>query len=290
MTRAPRQAVAVCAALATGVAGVAIGLSHSRSQILLTACLLALAVVWPARSVRAPWGLAAAAAALTGAATLVGYLVASEAVPSGASASPGRLVGLASVPVAMAAGWAAVARVPGLAARRAPPRYGAATAVGLIAVAVAIVPVPSIAGGDAGTDIWHGRTDTWSAGLEAVADRPLLGSGADSFFAATERYQHDAYARFAHDMPLELFVELGILGITLALALYLSAGRLLWRVRNLPTLWLLGPAFAAFLVTNLIDWTWHMAGPGSVWALALGGLLGTLAGPSTRQVQAAASV
>jgi hypothetical protein len=38
--------------------------------------------------------------------------------------------------------------------------------------------------------------------------------------------------------------------------------------------WLLGPAVAAFLVANLVDWTWHLAGASAVFALALGGLLG----------------
>jgi hypothetical protein len=34
-----------------------------------------------------------------------------------------------------------------------------------------------------------------------------------------------------------------------------------------------GPTVVAFLLANLIDWPWHLAGSGAVWAAALGGLL-----------------
>ncbi|HEX9417137.1 MAG TPA: hypothetical protein VF895_10570, partial [Gaiellaceae bacterium] len=83
---------------------------------------------------------------------------------------------------------------------------------------------------------------------------------------------HGRLTRFAHDLPLELGVELGILGLLLGIALYVAAGRALWRTRGSPALWLLGPAVAAFLLSNLVDWPWHLAGAGAVFALALGSL------------------
>jgi O-antigen ligase len=119
----------------------------------------------------------------------------------------------------------------------------------------------------------HGRIGEWRAAVRAAGERPLTGTGADSFWAASERYQDTALARFAHDLPLELLVELGLLGLVLSLALYAAGGRALWAARASPAGWLLGPAFAAFLVTDLIDWPWHMAGPGAVWAAALGALV-----------------
>src|SRR5205807_1553513 len=46
----------------------------------------------------------------------------------------------------------------------------------------------------------HGRLHLWHAGLEAFADRPLIGSGADSFILATARYQpRGSLVQFAHD-------------------------------------------------------------------------------------------
>ena len=39
--------------------------------------------------------------------------------------------------------------------------------------------------------------------------------------------------------------------------------------------WLLGPALALFMLSNADDWTWHLAGAGAIFALALGGLLGS---------------
>ena len=64
-------------------------------------------------------------------------------------------------------------------------------------------------------------------------------------------------------------------GLVLALALYAASGRALWRARRRdgPAFWLLGPPAAAFLAANLVDWPWHFAGSGAVWAAALGAIL-----------------
>jgi O-antigen ligase len=78
--------------------------------------------------------------------------------------------------------------------------------------------------------------------------------------------------RFAHDLPLEEWVETGIVGLLLTLAFYAAAGRSLWRARDSRALWLLGPAVAAFLLANLVDWPWHLAGVGALAFVALGGL------------------
>jgi hypothetical protein len=64
---------------------------------------------------------------------------------------------------------------------------------------------------------------------------------------------------------------LGIAGFLLALALYGACASALRRAG--PALWLLGPAVVAFLAFNLVDWTWHLAGAGALWAVALGGCL-----------------
>ncbi len=65
----------------------------------------------------------------------------------------------------------------------------------------------------------------------------------------------------------------GVLGLVLGIGLYAGAADALWRARASPALWLLGPAVAAFLVANLVDWPWHLAGLGAAWALAAGGLV-----------------
>jgi O-antigen ligase len=120
----------------------------------------------------------------------------------------------------------------------------------------------------------HGRTWMWNAGLDVAARRPLAGSGSATFLQATILNQpgHGRQTRFAHDLPLELWVELGALGLALGLGLYAACTRVVWRARGTPALWLAGPAVGAFLVSNTVDWTWHLACVGALFALALGAL------------------
>jgi len=120
-----------------------------------------------------------------------------------------------------------------------------------------------------GDSFLHGRDATWGAGLEAFLDRPLHGAGADAFLAASARHQDGAAISFAHNLPLELAVELGIAGLLLSLAIYWAIARLALRA---PRDWLFLPAGIAFPLANLLDWPWHLAGAGAVWALAAGTL------------------
>jgi hypothetical protein len=64
-----------------------------------------------------------------------------------------------------------------------------------------------------------------------------------------------------------------LLGLLLGISLYATAADLFRRADRAPELWLLGPAVGAFLVANLFDWPWHLAGLGAVWAAAAGGLM-----------------
>jgi O-antigen ligase len=122
------------------------------------------------------------------------------------------------------------------------------------------------------SDFLHGRGHEWSTALQVWFDRPSLGAGADAYYVASVRQQTIAASRFAHDLPLELAAELGVVGLLLGLALYASSVRVILRARGSASLWLLAPLVGAFLVSNLVDWTWHLAGLGCVWAAASGGL------------------
>ena len=171
--------------------------------------------------------------------------------------------------------------IGGLALAQRAPRLRPAAAVTALALAalagsMAFGAAPNRGEGPA-AGFLHGRTDTWGAALETFADRPLLGTGADAFLAGSARHQDGQTIRFAHNLPLELMVELGIAGLLLALALYATTARTLWATRrSVRMVWLLGPAAAVFPVTSLVDWQWHLAGAGAVWALAIGGLAGAV--------------
>lgn len=151
-----------------------------------------------------------------------------------------------------------------------------AAAVGMVALAVvAAVVLVSPAGTGSGRrdgGVTHGRIALWRAGVETFADRPLAGAGADAFLVASVRHQRDGPTVFAHDLPLELAVELGIAGLLAALALYVASVVAL-RQSRAPTRALFAPAVLAFLVASLVDWPWHLAGSGAVFALTLGAVV-----------------
>ena len=151
----------------------------------------------------------------------------------------------------------------------------AGIAAALAAGALAFGP-----GDGPGSGFLHGREDTWDAAVETFADRPLHGAGADAFLAGSARHQEGAAIVFAHNLPLELAAELGVAGLALALALYGALGALLWRRRANPASWPFGAAALAFPLSNLLDWPWHLAGSGAVWAVACGALAGTCEYPA----------
>ena len=162
--------------------------------------------------------------------------------------------------------------------------YRASRRPHLVAVGAAIVVAAGLLAFGPGegpeSGFLHGRADTWDAALETFFDRPVEGAGADAFLAGSARHQDGATIVFAHNLPLELAAELGILGFLLALALYAATVELAWAARTTPAGWLFAPAALAFLASSLLDWPWHLAGMGAVWALACGGLVGTRLWPA----------
>lgn len=275
MTRTEGRAASALAAALASVAGIALALTASRAQAVLAACVLVAAITWPAGTVGASRTRVAGACGLVAIAALAAALLADGEATARASSELGRVLRLSGIVVIGAAAWHVLSRRDPPAAMRRPASWSVAgvAAVAVLAAALAVPPSPG------STDFTHGRVDLWADALRAVGDRPLHGAGADAFFVATQRYQdQETLARFGHALPLELFVELGVAGLILGLALYAAVVQVLWRARRNQALWLLGPAVAAYLATNLIDWPWHLAGSGAVWAAALGGLTGALRG------------
>ena len=179
--------------------------------------------------------------------------------------------------------------IPILAAPRAVPAIAGASRRGQVARTAVVAAVacglslaaPAAAASPAGDEaprpaaveeLTHGRVELWKAALRTYGERPVLGAGAGSFGVAIA--DEGQGTRFAHDLPLEWMVELGIPGLLLAAALYATAAAGLARA-SWPAAWLLAPGAAVFLLASLLDWEWHLAGSGAVFALCLGGSLGS---------------
>jgi O-Antigen ligase len=126
----------------------------------------------------------------------------------------------------------------------------------------------------AGADLLHGRTREWDAAIRTWLDRPLLGAGSGAYYQASLPHQGSSATLYAHDLPLELAAELGACGLLLGIALYIASASIVLRASDSLALELLGVTVVVFLVSNLLDWTWHLAGLGALWAACLGGLMG----------------
>ena len=180
-----------------------------------------------------------AAAALTAAAGGVADAIAGSYVaPYVTGGDAPRLIGLAAVVAAAGGLWLLQRRALRLAAAGA--RVTRALAVFAVAVPLAGGLVAAAATPDSGpqaepvSGFAHGRTGLWRAAIDTAEDRPLAGSGALSFGTASLRYQEPPPVRFAHNLPLESWAELGAAGALLALMLYVGSVGLVWSRRRAP--------------------------------------------------------
>ncbi|MDX6583198.1 MAG: hypothetical protein QOI10_2382 [Solirubrobacterales bacterium] len=279
-----RRNLAIAAAAAAAVAGSVIGLSDSLYGQLGAVAVLALAFAFPTATTRGSRSMAGAAGLLIVAAAVAAHLVAGRyAPPCDYGGDGARLGALAAILIAVPAIWA-LTRQSLTADRGAlfPPICALVVAAAVAAAGVAVDPEGSCTAPTEGIEpyagLLHGRIALWEAAYDAALDRPVLGSGADTYGLASGPYQEGKHVLYAHDLPLELWTELGIAGALAAIALYVAVGKALARARRSPALWLAGPAVAGFMLANLVDFPWHLAGAGAVWALALGPVLANAPG------------
>ena len=107
----------------------------------------------------------------------------------------------------------------------------------------------------------QGRVQTWHAGVDTAVERPIQGWGADTWYQAYLPHRMGPPTRFAHSLPVQQTVELGILGLLLLAAfvgsVFLPGLRLAWRSGpGEERLWL-WVGTTAFLVQNLYDLNWY---------------------------------
>ena len=281
-----RPVLAGAAAASLVLAGAVLRLADSRLALALAAVVLLALLVRPPAG-RRPRQSAVAAALLV----LAGGVVApailggdvARGAPGAGATGLAQIIGLA---VVAAVAWPVVRRwkLPSAAALGTRPRFAALAVVTAVLAAsvVAITSAPaqprahptpaSALPGAPTSGVLHGRSDEWLAAIETWLDRPILGAGTGSYYVASSPHQTIARSLYAHNLPLELAAELGVLGLVLGVLLYVSAGRTIARALDDPAVWLVGPLVIAFLVSNLLDWTWHLAGLGAAWAAACGAL------------------
>jgi O-antigen ligase len=278
--------LAGAAGAAAVLAGAVLGLSQSRlAGALAIVLLLALLLRPPARRDARPAALASAALVAAGA------LLGPAFLHSAPGAAHGRgmagMAAFAALAAALGAIWPLARSLRAAGGRRG----WAGAAIVLACAAVAVAAWPSAGRTHAAAhgaamrhhrhhatppqSGWlHGRGREWSAALRTWLDRPLLGAGAGAYYTASLSHQGQAPTRYAHDLPLELAAELGLLGLLIGAALYASTAWSVWRAPRTPALWLLAPLVLAFLASNLLDWTWHLTGLGALWAASCGALPG----------------
>jgi O-antigen ligase len=253
--------------------------SESRLELALAIVTAVAAMAWPARS-RA--STVAAVALLTVAGTAVRLTVGGYVAPGHVAGGALRLAELAVIVAATAGAWLVVRTPIRSAARRRfirhhPPKSIVwLLAIGVAGAAFVIGTAPLHGRGiEPIAGFLHGRASQWSAAWRAFGDRPALGAGAGSFLAASARYQGPAPVRYAHDLPLEAAVELGVAGLLATVALYATtvAAAGAEALRRPSEAWLVVPGVVAFLVANLVDWEWDLPLSGAVWAVVLGGMI-----------------
>ncbi|MFL5844437.1 MAG: hypothetical protein ACJ762_07060 [Solirubrobacteraceae bacterium] len=272
------------AALSAGGLAISLGTiatAGSRMHIAVASIVGIAALLWGSRvrlrrsDVGVALGLGVAAAAVIDA-VIGGYTP-----PRAVGGDAARMAVSAAAVVLVAAGWVPMRA----AARRLAERYGddatrrrravAATASLLAVVAAGVIISASVQHDGRGVEPYgglaHGRVPTWSAAVQTALDRPVTGSGAGSFLVASAPHQPPGTRpSFALQLNLELWAELGIGGLLLSLALYAGAALACWQARASPAAWLAIPAVGAYLMANLLDWTWHMPMTGAVFGLATG--------------------
>jgi hypothetical protein len=143
-------------------------------------------------------------------------------------------------------------------------------------------------------ELGSSRPRYWSEGLKVGEHALLAGTGALGFDVARTRYTTNTLqVGHAHSYLIETFADLGLIGVTISLALlvaWILAVRRIWsRGRDGPEsagLFTLLAVAVIFGVQSLIDWTWFIPGVAVPAMLCAGWLAGR--GPLSQPVGAAA--
>lgn len=284
--------VAVPAGVGVVLAGAVLGLSGSRLSVALAGVLLVLMIARTWQTRRRPAAIATAGLASVGGLAAV-VLLGGAVGPRAPGVGAGALVELVAVGAFAAGMW----RLMRTAIDRSRRAQILVAGVLVIALAAGAAGLGLHAGGGAlrprkaptrgfsqhpapRSSFLHGRGHQWLAAIQTWRDRPIFGAGAGSFYVASLRHQKIDPSRYPHNLLLELAAELGVMGFLLGLWLYTAGAHIVYRSLRTFEAWLLGPLVSFFLISNLLDWTWHLVGFTALWAAGAGTLVASNVSPN----------
>lgn len=275
-----RSAVAAASAFAAAVAAAVVVLAQSRVMLALGLATILFLLLRPLPAPQRSQQL--------GCAIYIALIGLGAALIGGGLAQPGdrgagELAQLLALPAVAVVGWTLFRRrlsdtdgagpvgmaSPGAAIRPVPALVALVVSVVVIALAVGQREGGGI---ERNSGFAHGREQQWEAALEVFGRQPVAGAGAESYYVASYADQGRFPVLYAHSLPLEVAAELGLLGVAALLLMLAGVGRAIARSRGSDVFWLLAPAAAALPLASLLDWSWHLAGIGAIWALAVGAL------------------
>ena len=264
--------ISIASGLALGISAIVVAVSLSEFALAFSGLLVLAVLVWPGPSVGVPVRKALAPLLAAGLVAFAAWVVYRKLLPLPPEPDGIRLtLALCLVAVTPALVWGislATERLSEGSARRA--GYGL---VGLGALALLVVAIgPGLPTGSAEL-----RGRYYEVVIDALYDEPLAGVGPGNYFQSTyssQLFLLGSNNKFAHTIPGEMWVELGLAGLLATLLLYAGAVRDAWRTRRVPNAALLAPFVLGFLLSGLIDWSWHIPAMTALWAAALGAVAG----------------
>jgi hypothetical protein len=105
----------------------------------------------------------------------------------------------------------------------------------------------------------NGRVAQWRVAWHQGVDHPIVGTGAATFehYWNLKRSQ-GLKVRNVHNLYLEAFATLGVVGLALLLTALAAPATALVRLRRRPFVPFVAGAYAAYLAHALVDWDWQI--------------------------------
>ncbi|MEX0621261.1 MAG: hypothetical protein WD181_06725, partial [Solirubrobacterales bacterium] len=239
--------VFVLSSIGLAVCSLTVALSDSEFNLILAVLILAAALIWPASLISRSRQQAIGAVVVVVLVGIAGNLLYRKVLPAGVPEDSTRMV----VMIALIASTPFVAWISGRLFRELPDRFLRflpALAVGMGLLGAMFL----IAGGaysGTGGDLTQSRQAYYEITVETAKLNPIKGTGPGSYSDATVGLQAVKLfttTRFAHSIPGEMWVELGIGGLIISILLYFAAVRASWRAFRIPFAALLVPLALGF--------------------------------------------